>query len=118
MFPQLVLAVVLVRGTELLVETAARKGKQKYNERKARQQSSRRPAQAGRRRSRARAEESSMKNLRPLLGRTSQQLEDDYIFWHHLVFGEAPELLPNGRVELTRKIKLFVSMTIQEELQK
>ena len=38
MFPQLVLAVVLVRGTELLVETAARKGKQKYNERKARQQ--------------------------------------------------------------------------------
>jgi hypothetical protein len=60
-----------------------------------------------------------MKNLRPLLGRTSQQLEDDYIFWHHQVFGEAPELLPNGRVELTRKIKLFVSMTLQtEELHK
>ena len=59
-----------------------------------------------------------MKDFRPLLWRTSQQLEDDYTFWHHQVFGEAPELLPNGRVELTRKIKLFVSMTIQEELHK
>lgn len=36
MFPQLVLAVALVRGTELILETAARKGKQKLNERKER----------------------------------------------------------------------------------